>query len=85
MAKSVESKNSASKLKSSDYDIEIIETHHKHKVDAPSGTALSLGKFASKGRGVDFSNKKILNRTGKPNKRNIAELKTRKLYKKFYK
>ena len=67
-------KNSASKLKSSDYDIEIIETHHKHKVDAPSGTALSLGKFASKGRGVDFSNKKILNRTGKPNKRKQGQI-----------
>lgn len=37
------------------YDIEILESHHKHKVDAPSGTALSLGKAAAKGRGVDFS------------------------------
>ncbi len=35
-----------------DYDIEIIETHHRHKVDAPSGTALMLGQAAADGRGV---------------------------------
>lgn len=34
------------------YDIEIVEMHHKNKVDAPSGTALALGKAASDGRGV---------------------------------
>ncbi|RYZ67962.1 MAG: 4-hydroxy-tetrahydrodipicolinate reductase, partial [Proteobacteria bacterium] len=33
------------------YDIEIVETHHRHKVDAPSGTALALGRAASDGRG----------------------------------
>ena len=35
-----------------DFDIEIIETHHHHKVDAPSGTALMLGEAAAEGRGV---------------------------------
>lgn len=35
-----------------DWDIEIFEAHHKHKVDAPSGTALAMGKAAAKGRGV---------------------------------
>lgn len=35
-----------------DYDIEIIEMHHRHKVDAPSGTALALGEAAAGGRGV---------------------------------
>lgn len=35
-----------------DWDIEIVETHHKHKVDAPSGTALALGEAAARGRGV---------------------------------
>jgi 4-hydroxy-tetrahydrodipicolinate reductase len=34
-----------------EWDIEIIEMHHKHKVDAPSGTALSLGEAAARGRG----------------------------------
>lgn len=35
-----------------DFDIEIVEAHHKHKVDAPSGTALMLGEAAADGRGV---------------------------------
>lgn len=35
-----------------DYDIEVIEAHHRHKVDAPSGTALMLGEAAATGRGV---------------------------------
>jgi len=34
------------------YDIEIVEMHHRHKVDAPSGTALGLGRAAAAGRGV---------------------------------
>jgi 4-hydroxy-tetrahydrodipicolinate reductase len=37
-----------------DWDIEVIEMHHRHKVDAPSGTALSLGEAAAKGRGVQL-------------------------------
>ena len=36
------------------WDIEIIETHHHHKVDAPSGTALALGRAAARGRGVEL-------------------------------
>jgi 4-hydroxy-tetrahydrodipicolinate reductase len=35
-----------------DWDIEILEMHHRHKVDAPSGTALMLGQSAAKGRGA---------------------------------
>lgn len=35
-----------------DYDIEIVEMHHRHKVDAPSGTALGLGLAAAAGRGA---------------------------------
>ncbi len=38
-----------------DYDIEITEMHHRHKIDAPSGTALSLGEAAAAGRGVELS------------------------------
>ena len=38
-----------------DYDIEIIEAHHKHKIDAPSGTALRLGESAAEGLGRDFN------------------------------
>jgi 4-hydroxy-tetrahydrodipicolinate reductase len=36
------------------WDIEIFEVHHKHKIDAPSGTALAIGKAAAKGRGVNL-------------------------------
>lgn len=38
-----------------DFDIEIVEAHHHHKVDAPSGTALMLGEAAAEGRGVALS------------------------------
>jgi 4-hydroxy-tetrahydrodipicolinate reductase len=38
-----------------DYDIEVIEAHHRHKVDAPSGTALMLGQAAADGRGVTLA------------------------------
>ncbi len=38
-----------------DYDIEIVEAHHRHKADAPSGTALMLGAAAAEGRGVALS------------------------------
>ena len=37
-----------------DYDIEVVEMHHRHKVDAPSGTALALGRAAATGRTVDL-------------------------------
>lgn len=38
-----------------DFDIEIVEAHHRHKVDAPSGTALMLGEAAAAGRGVKLA------------------------------
>lgn len=37
-----------------DWDIEIVEMHHRHKADAPSGTGLLLGRAAAEGRGVDL-------------------------------
>lgn len=55
----------ASALKQSDYDIEIAETHHKHKKDAPSGTAISLGEYASKGRKTTLRKVKVFDRTKK--------------------
>ncbi|MEL7113230.1 MAG: 4-hydroxy-tetrahydrodipicolinate reductase, partial [Pseudomonadota bacterium] len=42
----------------SDWDIEIAEAHHRHKVDAPSGTALMLGEAAASGRGEPLRNLK---------------------------
>jgi 4-hydroxy-tetrahydrodipicolinate reductase len=38
-----------------DYDVEIFEAHHRHKVDAPSGTALGLGEAAARGRGTSLA------------------------------
>jgi len=61
-------------LKDIDYDIEISETHHKHKKDAPSGTAISLGEIAAEGRKISFSKNKILNRTNQHNKRKIGHI-----------
>jgi 4-hydroxy-tetrahydrodipicolinate reductase len=45
----------AARALDADFDIEIVEMHHRHKVDAPSGTALLLGQAAADGRGIDLS------------------------------
>jgi len=47
-----------------DFDIEVLEMHHKHKVDAPSGTALMLGQAAAEGRGVDLAETSVRSRDG---------------------
>jgi len=47
-----------------DWDIEIVETHHRHKVDAPSGTALLLGEAAAEGRGIDLASRSERGRDG---------------------
>ncbi len=44
----------AAQVLGSEYDAEIYEAHHKHKVDAPSGTALAMGRALAWGRGVDL-------------------------------
>ena len=54
----------AAKLLGEDYDIEILEMHHRHKVDAPSGTALALGKAAAEGRKIDLAAKSQRTRDG---------------------
>jgi len=47
-----------------DYDIEVVEMHHRHKVDAPSGTALMLGQAAADGRGIDLNTNAVKTRDG---------------------
>ena len=47
-----------------DFDIEIVEMHHNKKVDAPSGTALMLGRAAAEGRGVDLAQRSVRGRDG---------------------
>ena len=49
----------AAKSLGDDWDIEVFETHHRHKVDAPSGTALLLGEAAADGRGSDLESLKL--------------------------
>jgi len=46
------------------FDIEVLEMHHKHKVDAPSGTALMLGEAAAEGRGIDLGENSVRSRDG---------------------
>ena len=57
-----------------DYDIEIVEMHHKHKVDAPSGTALMLGEAAAQGRNVDLANRGVRVRDGHTGARTAGDI-----------
>jgi 4-hydroxy-tetrahydrodipicolinate reductase len=52
-----------------DYDIEIVEMHHRMKIDAPSGTALGLGRAAAAGRGVPLEDVWVKSRGGHTGKR----------------
>ncbi|PDT03912.1 4-hydroxy-tetrahydrodipicolinate reductase [Rhizobium chutanense] len=61
---SVLTEQAARALEPADWDIEILEMHHKHKVDAPSGTALLLGEAAAKGRNIDLASKSVRVRDG---------------------
>ncbi len=56
------------------YDIEVVEMHHRHKKDAPSGTALMLAKSAAEGRGIDFDANAIYGRHGEPGERSSDEI-----------
>ena len=67
-------KQAATSLNGNEYDIEIAETHHKHKVDAPSGTALSLGEYAAQGRKINLNKTKVLDRTKSLRKRKKGEI-----------
>jgi 4-hydroxy-tetrahydrodipicolinate reductase len=57
-----------------DFDIEIVEMHHKHKVDAPSGTALLLGEAAAEGRGIDLDKRSVRVRDGHTGPRNAGDI-----------
>ncbi|MCF6339239.1 MAG: 4-hydroxy-tetrahydrodipicolinate reductase [Sulfurimonas sp.] len=56
------------------FDIEIVEMHHKHKKDAPSGTALTLGESAAKARGLDLNKVRISGRDGNIGERTEDEI-----------
>ncbi len=57
-----------------DFDIEIVEQHHRHKVDAPSGTALTLAEFAAKGRSLELDKVRISGRDGQIGARTKDEI-----------
>ena len=59
----------AARLLGWDWDIEILEMHHRTKADAPSGTALTLGEAAAQGRGIDLDGLSDLGRVGTALKR----------------
>ena len=47
------------------WDVEVVEMHHRHKIDAPSGTAILLGRAAAEGRGIDFDAARAIDRDGR--------------------
>jgi len=57
-----------------DYDIEILEMHHNKKIDAPSGTALMLGRAAAEGRGVDLAKRSVRGRDGMTGARCVGDI-----------
>ena len=57
-----------------DYDIEVIEAHHRHKVDAPSGTALALGEAVARGRGIDLAAHGVFTRHGHTGERRAGDI-----------
>ena len=56
------------------FDIEIVEMHHRHKKDAPSGTALTLGESAATGRGLALDKVRISGRDGNIGERSADEI-----------
>ena len=64
----------AAKALDADFDIEILEMHHRHKVDAPSGTALMLGDAAAAGRGVDLKIRAVRARDGQTGPRRRGDI-----------
>jgi dihydrodipicolinate reductase len=57
-------RQAAAALDAVGWDIEVLEMHHKHKVDAPSGTALLLGQAAAEGRGISLADHSVRVRDG---------------------
>jgi 4-hydroxy-tetrahydrodipicolinate reductase len=64
----------AARALSTDFDIEIVEMHHRHKVDAPSGTALLLGDAAAQGRSVALKDVSVRVREGHTGARHAGDI-----------
>lgn len=57
-----------------EFDIEVLEMHHRMKIDAPSGTALMLGKAAADGREISLQEKSVRSRDGHTGPRNAGDI-----------
>ncbi|HRF48938.1 MAG TPA: dihydrodipicolinate reductase C-terminal domain-containing protein, partial [Anaerolineales bacterium] len=57
-----------------EYDIEVLEMHHRAKVDAPSGTALMLGEAAARGRQVSLAERSVRSRDGHTGARRSGDI-----------
>jgi 4-hydroxy-tetrahydrodipicolinate reductase len=57
-----------------DFDIEILEMHHRRKIDAPSGTALLLGDAAARGRDIDLAERAVRVRDGHTGARRAGDI-----------
>jgi 4-hydroxy-tetrahydrodipicolinate reductase len=64
----------AAKALSTGYDIEIIEAHHRHKVDAPSGTALKMGEVIAESLGRDLKDCAVYERYGQTGERDPSTI-----------
>jgi len=64
----------AARSLSEGYDIEVIETHHKHKVDAPSGTALAMGETIAKALGQNLQDHAVFAREGHTGERKTGTI-----------
>ncbi len=64
----------AAKVLSEGYDIEIVEAHHRHKVDAPSGTALRMGEVVAQALGRELSECAVYGREGVTGERNPSTI-----------
>ena len=67
-------RRAARALGSTGYDVEIVEAHHRHKADAPSGTALALGRAVADGRGIPLEQVRRDGRTGVGGERPRGEI-----------
>jgi 4-hydroxy-tetrahydrodipicolinate reductase len=57
-----------------EFDIEVLEMHHNKKIDAPSGTALLLGRAAAEGRGIDLPKRGVMSREGHTGARKAGDI-----------
>ena len=64
----------AARILDEGYDVEIIETHHKHKVDAPSGTALKMGEVVAEARGQKLKDVAVYAREGNVGERKAGAI-----------